>query len=119
MAGKVTSANSAATGLRILMDRLLRKTDKHAGASAPACGLSGFRQEIGGARERNDAQVPRGAIEVDSVAYAWSWVIVAGRMTVAPPPTMFCNGANERQCPQSWVGVPCGSAFRCVLACTA
>src|SRR5687768_5202627 len=78
-----------------------------------------FQESCGGARERNDAQVPRGANEVDSVAYAWSWLIVAGRMTVAPPPTMFCNGANERQWPQSWVGVPCGSALRCVLACTA
>ncbi len=38
MAGNVTSANSAATGLKILMENLLRETNKHAGARTPACG---------------------------------------------------------------------------------
>jgi hypothetical protein len=60
---------------------------------------------MGGARERKEARVPR--VHRDRLGGDGMVVRIAtGRMTVAPPPAMFCNGANEAHCPQSWAGAP-------------
>ncbi len=78
-----------------------------------------FQEIAGGARERKPVNA-RGAERGRTGAVCRHCVGDDDRRatTLAPPPTMFCSGADDRHVAAKLGARACESAFRCVLTCT-
>ena len=74
-----------------------------------------FQRSVGGARERKAVNAKRGATCAASQSIEPGEDLTISAQIDAPPPAMFCKGADDRQVPQSCEA--CVSAFRWVLAC--
>ena len=97
IAGNVASANSAATGLETPHGYSPSENQQTRGRESAGVRINGFFRRSGGARERKAGEGARAARpgRIRCRRRGRGQTVDRRERRVAPPPTMFCRGADE------------------------